>query len=74
MAKKKNVNERISEALNIEHEIIDAEIVEEPKTEIVDWTIQKKQQQVIVQQVNINKNETRFYCWKIQNEKWRSPS
>ena len=34
MAKKK-VNERISEALNIEHEIIDAEIVEEPKTEIM---------------------------------------
>ena len=35
MAKKKNVNERISEALNIEHEIIDAEIVEESKTEII---------------------------------------
>tara|TARA_E500000331_G_scaffold346168_1_gene384692 strand:+ start:377 stop:847 length:471 start_codon:yes stop_codon:yes gene_type:complete len=34
MAKKK-VNERISEALNVEHEIIDAEIVEEPKTEII---------------------------------------
>ena len=34
MAKKK-VNERISEALNVEHEIIDAEIVEEPKTEIM---------------------------------------
>ena len=34
MAKKKNVNERISEALNIEHEIIDAEVIEEPKTEI----------------------------------------
>ena len=35
MAKKKNVNERISEALNIEHEIIDAEVIEEPKTEIM---------------------------------------
>jgi len=35
MAKKKNVNERISEALNIEHEIIDADVIEEPKTEIM---------------------------------------
>ena len=35
MTKKKNVNERISEALNIEHEIIDAEVIEEPKTEIM---------------------------------------
>jgi len=35
MAKKKNVNERISEALNVEHDIIDAEVVEESKTEII---------------------------------------
>ena len=35
MAKKKNVNERISDALNVEHDIIDAEVVEESKTEII---------------------------------------
>ena len=38
MAKKKQVNERISEVLNVDHEIIDCEFVETPKTEIISAT------------------------------------